>query len=213
MLKENLHYLGRNGYVYLATRYNHRTQSLHEVVVQRFDGSTLVRRVDARRAAFNGEAWVFYQGFDRRFDDDEESVASFDELIIPELTERPELFAKEEVDEENMTAQELWEYAKRVKKSGGDVERYVTDFYFKFSYPLAGVIFVLVGIALASGKRKQSMATGFGWRLLIAFVYYGVLRVGQTLGYNGVLPPFLAAQLGNIIFLFVGFGLVTRANR
>ena len=60
------------------------SSTFSEVVVQRFDGSTLVRRVDARRAAFNGEAWVFYQGFDRRFDDDEESVASFDELIIPE---------------------------------------------------------------------------------------------------------------------------------
>lgn len=213
MLKENLHYLGDNGYVYLATRYNHRTQSLHEVVVQRFDGSTLVRRVDAKRAVWNGEDWVFYQGFDRVFDGDNESVASFDQLIVPELKEPPELFAKEEVDEENMTAKELWEYVKRVRHSGGNVERYLTDFYFKFSYPLAGAIFVLLGIALASGKRKQSMAAGFGWSLLTAFVYYGVLRVGQTLGYNGVLPPFLAAQLGNIIFLFVGFGLITRANQ
>ena len=213
MLKDNLHYLGENGYVYLATRYNHRTQSLHEVVVQGFSGSTLVRRLDAKRASWNGEAWVFYQGYDRHFNGEEENVKSFDEFIIPELKERPELFTKEEVDEENMTAEELWAYVKRVRNSGGDIERYLTDFYFKFSYPLAGVIFVVLGIALASGKRKQSMASGFGWSLLIAFVYYGVLRVGQTLGYNGVLPPFLAAQLGNIIFLFVGFGLITRANK
>jgi lipopolysaccharide export LptBFGC system permease protein LptF len=44
-------------------------------------------------------------------------------------------------------------------------------------------------------------------------MYYGVLRVGQTLGYNGVIPPLLAAQAGNIIFLVIGLVLLVRANR
>ena len=85
--------------------------------------------------------------------------------------------------------------------------------FFKFSYPLAGSIFVLIGVAFASGKRKQSIATGFGVTLLISFLYYGVLRVGQTLGYNGVVPPFLAAQLGNLVFLVTGVALLSKANQ
>jgi lipopolysaccharide export system permease protein len=93
------------------------------------------------------------------------------------------------------------------------VEEYLVDLYFKLSFPFAGSIFVLIGIAFAAGKRKQSVASGFGLTLVVAFMYYGVLRVGQTLGHNGVIPPLLAAQMGNIVFLVIGLPLLVRANR
>jgi len=212
-LKENFHFLGENGAVYLARRYNHATKTLYDVVVQQFDKNTLVRRVDAKSAKWINDRWMFTSGFERVFESETERVRAFDELTIPELRERPNDFAKEELDEENMNFNELRSHIGKVRRSGGSVERYLTDLYFKFSYPLAGSIFVLLGIALSSGKRKQSIATGFGLTLLISFVYYGVLRVGQTLGYNGLLPPFIAAELGNFVFLIVGFGLISRANR
>lgn len=212
-LKENFHFLGENGSVYLARRYNHATKTLYDVVLQQFDKNTLLRRVDAKTAKWADDHWVFKSGFERVFESDTERVRAFDELVVPELRERPDDFAKEEVDEENMNFTELRSHIGRVRRSGGTVDRYLTDLYFKFSYPLAGSIFVLLGIALSSGKRKQSIATGFGLTLLISFIYYGVLRVGQTLGYNGLLPPLLGAQMGNIVFLVVGIALVSRANR
>jgi lipopolysaccharide export system permease protein len=212
-LKENFHYLGENGFVYLARRYSHEAMTLQDVVVQQFSGNTLVRRVDAKSAKFMDGQWVFASGFERVFESDAERVAAFDQLAIAELGEQPEDFAKKEVDEEDMNFSQLRSHIAKVRRSGGAVERQLTDLYFKFSYPLAGSIFVLLGIALSSGKRKQSIATGFGLTLLISFVYYGVLRVGQTLGYNGLLPPFLAAQAGNILFSMVGVFLVVRANR
>ena len=212
-LKENFHYLGEGGFVYLASRYNHENRTLYDVVLQQFDRNTLIRRIDAKRAVWRNGAWHFVSGFDRAFSDKNERVRGFDDLTIPELMEDPLSFAKEEVEQENMNVQELSTYIKKVRNSGGSTERYQTDLYFKFSYPLAGSIFVLIGVAFASGKRKQSITTGFGVALVISFLYYGVLRVGQTLGYNGVLPPLLAAQLGNLVFLVVGVGLLTRANQ
>jgi lipopolysaccharide export system permease protein len=212
-LKENFHYLGEKGFVYLAGRYDHEARTLYDVVVQQFDQLTLVRRVDAKRGVWREGAWVFVSGFDRVFDSRTENLRAFKELRIPELEEDPDNFAKEEVDQENMNVGELSSYIDKVRNSGGNTVRYQTDLYFKFSYPLAGSIFVLIGIAFASGKRKQSIATGFGLTLVISFVYYGVLRVGQTLGYNGVVPPLLAAQLGNVVFLIIGAGLLTKANQ
>ena len=116
-------------------------------------------------------------------------------------------------DEENMTFAELRRYIDRVERSGGRVQKYLVDLHFKLSFPFAGTIFVLIGVALSSGKRKPSIATGFGLTLVVAFVYYAVLRVGQTLGHNGVLAPPLAAQLGNLIFLAIGVAMLRRANR
>jgi lipopolysaccharide export system permease protein len=210
--KENLHYLGEDGYVYLARRYNHVSKTLHEVVVQQFKSNTLVRRIDARRATWDNGAWVFKDGFDRSFQNGDEHVSAFTEMAVEGLRESPEDFAKEQIDEENMNSTQLREHIDKVRRSGGDVERYQTDLYSKFNYAAVGSIFVLIGIALSSGRRKQSIATGFGITLVVSFMYYVVLKLGQTLGYNGVVPPLLAATLGNIIFLALGVYLIIRAN-
>ncbi len=210
--KDNLHYLGEGGFVYLARRYNHVSQSLFEVVVQRFDQNTLIRRVDAKRASWANGQWVFVNGFDRSFENGNETVSAFDEMAMPELSEVPDDFVKDEIEQENMNTRELTVYINKVRRSGGKVERYETDLYSKFNYSLVGSIFVLIGVAFSSGRRKQSIATGFGITLLVSFMYYVVLKLGQTLGYNGVLPPLLAASVGNLVFLAVGAALVVRAN-
>jgi len=72
---------------------------------------------------------------------------------------------------------------------------------------------LLAHVAANFGPPEYFAAGLFGVTLVVSFMYYGVLRVGQTLGHNGVLPPLLAAQLGNIIFLIIGLLLLIRANR
>jgi lipopolysaccharide export system permease protein len=212
-LKDNFHYLGEHGFVYLAKRYNHVSMTLFEVVVQQFDNNTLTRRIDARRATWEKGQWVFKNGFDRSFVSGSEAVSTFMELSLSELAELPDDFAKKEVDQDNMNTRELSAFIRKIRRSGGKIERYETDLYAKFNYPLVGSIFVLIGIAFASGRRKQSIATGFGVTLVVSFMYYVALKLGQTLGYNSVLPPILAAGLGNIIFLGLGIGLIVRANQ
>jgi lipopolysaccharide export system permease protein len=211
-VKNNFRYLGADGFVYLAETYSHENLAMYDVVVQQFDGNTMERRIDAKNAKWNGSRWVFSNGFVRTFGG-EEHVEAFDTLTVRQMTETPDDFAQEEIDEENMTFAELQRYIERVQKSGGKVHKYLVDLYFKLSFPFAGSIFVLIGVALSSGKRKPSIATGFGLTLVIAFVYYAILRVGQTLGHNGLLPAALAAQLGNIIFLAIGLAMLRRANR
>jgi lipopolysaccharide export system permease protein len=212
-VKENFRYLGERGFVYLASTYDDRTKSLYDVVVQQFDRNTLLYRIDAKEAAWEDSTWVFYNGFKRTFGEGGEQVERFEAHSVPEMRETPDDFSKEEIDRENMKYAELKRYVEKVRRSGGTVEKYLVDLYFKFSFPLAGSIFVLIGIAFASGKRKQSIASGFGVTLVVSFMYYGVLRVGQTLGHNGVVPPLFAAQLGNVIFLVIGLALLVRANR
>ena len=212
-VKRGFKYLGEHGYVYLAESFNQETGTFYDVVVQQFGGETLIRRVDARRGVWRDSTWVFINGYERTFQGVADSARAFTELEIPEIVETPENFASETRAPENMTWTELREYIDKVRRSGGNTEKYVVDLYFKLSFPFAGCIFCLIGIAFASGKRKHSVATGFGVTLAVAFSYYIILRVGQTLGHNEVLPPLLAAQSGNIIFLLIGIILLYRANR
>ncbi len=212
-VRQNFQYLGDEGYVYLANTYNPLTQTLYDIVVQKFGDNTLERRIDARKAIWRDSVWVFEDGFQRIFTGGVDSVRAFTNYVDTLITETPADFDEKQLDEEEMTAAELRRYIQKVRRSGGPVERHLVNLYFKFSFPFSGLMFVLIGIAFAAGKRKPSMATGFGMTLAISFLYYIVLRIGQTLGHNGVLPPFLAAQSGNIIFLLIGVTLVSRANR
>jgi lipopolysaccharide export system permease protein len=212
-VKTDFRFLGEHGFVYLAGTYDHTTTTLYEVVVQQFKNDAVVRRIDAKTASWKGSHWLFHAGYVRTFGEAGEHVAAFDTLTIREMRETPSDFVEEEVDEENMDLAQLNRFIDKVRRSGGGVEKYLVDLYFKFSFPFAGSIFVLIGVALASGKRKPSIATGFGLTLVVSFMYYAVLRVGQTLGHNGVLPPLLAAQAGNIVFLAIGLFMLRRANQ
>jgi lipopolysaccharide export system permease protein len=181
--------------------------------VQQFDGDTLVRRVDARKASWKQDRWLFSNGYVRTFEDGREHVEAFDTLTVREMHERPEDFEEDQIDVEDMNFSQLRRFITKVERSGVDAQKYLVDLNFKFSFPFAGAIFCLIGVALSSGKRKPSIATGFGLTLVVSFLYYTLLRVGQTLGHNAVLPPFLAAQMGNIVFLIIGVVLLRRANR
>jgi len=212
-IRKDFQYLGDEGYVYLASTYNPLTHTLYNIVVQKFGENTLERRIDARRAVWKDSVWVFQDGYRRVFTGKTDSVRAFKSYVDTLITETPADFDEKPLDEDEMTANELRDYIHKVRRSGGNVERIMVNLYFKFSFPFSGLMFVLIGIAFAAGRRKPSMATGFGMTLAVSFLYYVVLRVGQTLGHNGVLPPLLAAQAGNIIFLVIGSVLVGRANR
>jgi lipopolysaccharide export system permease protein len=211
--RKNLHYQGEGNRTWFAERYDIRLSVLLNVVLLEHEGSRLVRRVDAKKAFWDGSKWVFMDGAIREFNETGETVTTFQRREMPQLPEKPDDIAKEEIDPEGMNFLELHDYIDKVRRGGGNVDKYLVDLYFKFSFPFTSFIFAVIGIALSSAKRKPSMATGFGLTLLISFMYYGILRVGQSLGHSGVLHPLLGAWMGNLIFIAIGAVLLYRANR
>jgi lipopolysaccharide export system permease protein len=71
----------------------------------------------------------------------------------------------------------------------------------------------LLGASLAAGARRSGFALSFAAALTISFFYYGVLQVGQVLGNQGILVPWLAAWISNIVFAGVGVALLIRAPK
>lgn len=211
--KNNLHYQGEGNRIYYADRYDLRLNVLLGVVVQEYEDAKLKRRIDAQKAFWDGTKWVFMKGAVREFLETGEHITTFEREPMPELPERPEDLAKEEIEPEEMNYAELKDYIEKVRRGGGPVDKYLVDLYVKFSFPFTSLIFAVIGAALSSARRKPSMATGFGLTLFISFTYYGILRIGQALGHSGVIQPLLGAWMGNIIFFAVGGVLLYKANR
>jgi lipopolysaccharide export system permease protein len=211
--RKHLHYQGEGNRTWYAERYDIKLSVLMNVALHEHRDSKLVRRIDAKKAFWDGSKWVFMDGAIRDFNEAGETVTTFHRKEMPHLPERPEDIAKEEIDPEEMSFFELRDHIDKIRRGGGSIDKYLVDLYFKFSFPFTSLIFAIIGTALSSAKRKPSMATGFGLTLLISFIYYGILRVGQSLGHSGVFHPLLGAWIGNLIFIVVGAILLYRANK
>jgi lipopolysaccharide export system permease protein len=206
-------YLGEGGRIFYMRLYLVNEQRMHEASVQEFRGGTLRRRIDAAEATWDGSRWVFVSGVVRSFEHGKETARPFARMAIGGLAERPEDFAKETRDPGEMDYNELSHYVERLRASGARVANYLVDLHMKLSYPLINLIVVLIGASLATRLRMQSAALGFGLSVVIAFLYYAVLRAGQAFGHNGALPPYLAAWLADLVFGTVGLVMIASAQR
>ena len=73
----------------------------------------------------------------------------------------------------------------------------------RFSLPFSAFILTIMGVALSSRKKRG----GIGWNLAIgialSFSYILFMRFSQMFVYTGVMPPWLAIWLPNMIFALI----------
>ena len=207
-------YVTPDGTMFLARRLNSRTRTLEEVTVEEFDEAHRpTSRIDAQSAMWENGSWVFYDGSHRRFTAAGEEVTSFERLEPGYSEPLPSELDVRKLQPEEMPYRELKSYILRLRASGNDARNLAVQLQLKLSFPFVAVIMTLLGGTLAAGARRSGFALSFAAALTISFFYYGVLQVGQVLGRQGILVPWLAAWISNIIFTGVGVGLLVRAPK
>lgn len=145
----------------------------------------------------------------------EERMYTFQLLRSPHLTDTPQTLLSRERDPEQMGYYELRDYIEERERLGAETRQERVDLHMKVSYPFANLIIVLFGAALVGSAvhvGRQTTSAGFGLALFLTIVFWGLLRVGQGIGYGGGLSPIAAAWLANGVFLALGLVLLTRAR-
>jgi lipopolysaccharide export system permease protein len=207
-------YVTPGGTMFLARRLNSQTKTLEQVTVEEFDediGPT--SRVDARSAVWEGGQWVFYSGSSRRFTEAGEEVTTFERYESGYTEPVPSELDVRKLSPEEMAYRELKAYIVRLRASGNDPLNLDVQLQLKIAFPFVVIIMTLLGGTLAAGSRRTGFALSFAAALTISFFYFGVLQVGQVLGRQGILSPWLAAWISNIIFAGVGVALLVRAPK
>jgi lipopolysaccharide export system permease protein len=213
-IRTNLSYFGERGRLFWIGRLDVEKGRMDEVVVQRLEGNALLERIDAKSAFWEGGAWVFRDGYFRRFSGEVLSEAEpFAERREEGIVERPADLAKIPKNPKQMGYRELARHVEKAKASGGEVRKAEVDLQMKLAFPFTSFLIVLLGSPLAALLRRGGNALGFSLALGISFVYYLAIRVGQSLGYNGVLPPLPSAWIANLVFLAIGAVLFRRLAR
>jgi lipopolysaccharide export system permease protein len=116
--RSNVHYQGERGRTYYAETYDVMLKALMNVILYEYRDGNLERRIDAKKAFWDGAEWVFVDGAVREFTKEGEKIATFAKLAMKELPERPEDFSKEDIAPEEMNFRQLGVYIDKLARSG-----------------------------------------------------------------------------------------------
>ncbi len=190
------------------------TESMTDVTIEWFDDSSRVtRRLDATRIQWLDSAWVAMDVEERVFGPSGAvAYAAADTMPLPEITETPSEFGSRQKTPAEMSFLELLGHIERVRRAGGDPREDLVELWLKLFFPLSNLIMVIVGAPLAIRNARSGRATHAGLAILLAFLFFSLVRFGQTLGHKGALPPLMAASMGDIIFLAIGLVLLFRSR-
>lgn len=220
--------VGKDTQLYIGN-YKAATREAFNIRLLNLEDGHITSRIDAEKMVWRDQEWHVQGGSEMKFDhkkmnalgqsDISDSLdfklVSFqkkNDYTISGKGLRPDEFEKVLTRPEEMNTEELHEFIDRFDRIGGDTKRWEVDLLSKKAQPVAAIIIVLFGAPIAAVRRRGGTALGFGLSLFICFIYFGIIQVGKNLGYSGILEPWLASWLGNIIFGMLGLGLLIRSN-
>jgi lipopolysaccharide export LptBFGC system permease protein LptF len=190
--------------------------SMNEASVFELEPKTfrLVRQIYARKAHWSVplKTWVFEDGWTCEYKGAFCHVyAPFQAMTFRELTEPPDYFLKEKLQDTQMNFLQLDHYIKDLTQSGfeGTVKLQVR-LYRKFSVPLFALMMAMIAIPFGFLVGNRGAMAGVGLSLGIAVAYLGVGQLFEKLGDAGQLGPVVAAWGPDVVFALAGSYLLLR---
>ncbi len=214
MMRSNIQYRGEGDTLYNIGFFDGFRETLRMVDITSYNGFNISRKLTATNASWEDHKWVFYNCVIRTFDGVRQlSVIHHESISLPEISVTPLDFVKSSKNPNSMNYFELSDYIERLKKVGEKFHIELVDLHFKVSFPFANFIIILFCVPLAVvSVRSKYRGMIFLLGILICFLYLTIIRISQSLGYNEVFSPALAAWLPNIIFAVTGLFFVIKAE-
>ncbi len=107
---------------------------------------------------------------------------------------------------------ELLELIEVKRETGGDTQQLEVYLHFKYSIPLACLVFALIAAPLAHRYARYGTYVGVLLAIVTVFLYNGVRSWTLAFGLTGTLPPGVAGWTPDVIFALVGVVLLLREH-
>jgi lipopolysaccharide export system permease protein len=210
-------------------RYNRATGGITgaRVVWKQADGST--RAIHANRGVFSNGQWVFYNVEDWVTP----AASPSDPRPLPGQTAHAVLtlpFSESpawiNIGLKEMAVSTL-DAAKKPQLSLREILMYLhlhprleaderaklmTQFQCRLAEPFTCLTVVLIALPFGARSGRHNVFAGVAGSVFICFGFFIMQRIGLGLGVGGILPPFLAAWLPNLVFGLTGLALISRVR-
>ena len=116
-----------------------------------------------------------------------------------------------DVDPGEMTFSALRADIKAARAKGKPDYAAETELASKFTVPFATLLFALLGISLGLKPARGGHSERFGVSVALFFLYYSLMRVGETLAQRGKLNSWVAMSIPDVVFMALAFWFFYRA--
>ncbi len=201
--------------IYFAERY--AKPSLLGVTIVGFKQDRINRIITTQSAQWNHQqqVWDLVSGTINSFDVNREKNI-IEEFITKQLPFPNTIFeiVNKERSPEDMNIRQAREYLNLIKDSGKptDIAKFAVRIQQKYAFPFICVVFALIGSTLGAKYSQLNRAKSFGLCVAIVFIYYCLGFAIGSLGITGVISPFWAAWLPNLIAFIAGVYLLATVN-
>jgi lipopolysaccharide export system permease protein len=203
-----------NQVVYFSSYYAEKNE-VNDFTLEQWQGDSIVYFIKARTAQnIDGtNKWKLNDYFERYIG------YPNDQMIEGKTKDTVFNFKMEEMAQrdnvaEAMTYSELKSFIRREKEKGsGNVPMYEIELYQRTSYPFATYILTIIGVSVASRKKRGGIGVNIALGLGIIFVYIFAMKVTTVAAMNVGFPAYIAVWVPNALFGVVAYVLYRFAQK
>ena len=194
--------------LYIANSFDAEFQELSELSIVDKDVSGYVRRrIDALRAVWNVERELWGLQQVRIFDYEQNGQVRETQMGLladPDINEPVQSFETQSLPIEEMTLGVAYEYLNSLKRRKLPYLNTAVSFHQRFAFPFTPLIIAIIGLAMVSRFRQNTLLMGLLASVAISVVFYIFRLYAGIAGAQGYIPPWLSGWLGILFFLGVG---------
>ena len=211
--KNNIYYHIEDTFLGIK-RFNYFNNTAKNISIQKSSGSDIIYRIDAEKMIWQNDQnkWKLKNYKIRKWDNNKIYYYASSDTLLAIKDINPEIIKKDNINPEDMSYWQLSSFIDRLKDKGLNYDRWSVNKHFKTAFSCSSLIMILFGIALSIQNPRNSNANGIGLSIIVIFMYYLLIKFGQSLGYNNIINPFLSVWMVNIIFLSIGTYLFTKSR-
>ena len=204
-----------NQVVYFRT-YTADNNLIHDLVIEQWDENRKLKSFIKAGTAENvrgSKEWKLHNYFERIVGDTNDIVRNGQEKDTTFLFSIDEMATRENIAEA-MNFFELRAFIRREREKGSTmVPTYEIELYQRTSYPFATYVLTIIGIAVASRKKRGGVGINIAIGLGIIFIYIFAMKVTTVSAMNLGFPTYLAVWVPNVLFGGVAYILYKNAKR
>jgi lipopolysaccharide export system permease protein len=187
----------------------------YHVNLYMIDQNRIVRTIEASRMNWNAETamWELTNGEERIY-----RAGGFDSIRFEQrdttLNLLPRDFARTTSDVYQLTYPEVAEYISSLNRSGAEgIAMPKVQFYTRLAYPFSIIVITIIGLAVASERRKGGKGFYLGVGLVVTILYLAFMKLMEPFGYSGTIDPITTAVLPHLFFAVIGTVLFMNAKK
>ncbi|MCQ2199820.1 MAG: LptF/LptG family permease [Paludibacteraceae bacterium] len=202
------------GEVLFVGNYDSNSRRAYRMSLEKFDGKTLVSRTTAQFADYDSlGVWHLRKYVRRDFVGMEETLYQ-GECMDTTINCDPSDFFVFDHQQEQMSNKQLRRFIERQKSRGvGNVQDFEIELAKRYSSPFAAFVLTLIGFAVSSRKVKGGMGINLGIGLLLSFAYIMFDTVSASFAVSGMMSPWLAVWIPNLVFAVIAAYMYKRAPK